>query len=183
MSGSTLASTEVAVPRVVADGARRTAVGAALLACACVLGLLESTLPPVLPVPWLRLGLANIAVVAALALAGPRTAASVSVGRVLLVGLASGTLAGPLTIIAGAGAIASVGVMCLLASFGPRYSMVGWSAAGSAAHVLAQFVAAAAVLHSGALLALAPASTLLALVLGASIGLLARTIVSRLPSR
>jgi len=183
VSGSTLASAEVAVARTFADSAHRTAIGAALLACACVLGLLESALPAVLPVPWLRLGLANLAVVAALALVGPRTAAFVSAGRVLLVGLASGTLAGPVTVIASAGAIASVGVMCLLAAYGPRYSMVGWSAAGSAAHVVAQFAAAAVVLNSGALLVLAPASVLVALVLGAGVGLLARMIVSRLPSR
>lgn len=183
MSGSTLASADAAAPRVVSDSTRRTAVGAALLACACVLGLVESALPAVLPLPWLRVGLANIAVVAALALAGPRTAVFVAAGRVFLVGLVSGTLAGPVTLIAGAGALASVAVMCLLASFGPRYSMIGWSAAGSAAHVLAQFGAAAVILHSGALLRLAPPSVLVALGLGVAVGLLVRAIVSRLPSR
>jgi len=183
MSSSMLASAELAVPRLVVGSTRRAAVGAALLACACVLGLLESSLPPLLPAPWLRLGLANIAVVAALAVAGRRTAVIVAMGRVFLVGLATGTLAGPVTLIAGAGAVASVGVMCLLESFGTRYSMLGWSAAGSAAHVLAQFGVAAVLLRSSALLSLAPPSILIALCLGAGVGLLARTVVSRLPSR
>jgi len=183
MPGSTLASAEIPAARLVSDSTRRTAIGAALLACACVLGLVESSLPAVLPVPWLRLGLANVAVVAALVLAGRRAALLVAVGRVVLVGLVSGTLGGPVTLIAAAGALASFGVMCLLASFGTRYSMVGWSAAGSAAHVVAQFGAAALVLDSGALLVLAPASVIVALGLGVATGTLARSIVSRLPSR
>lgn len=184
MPASTLASGETPLPRVaVVRGARHVATGAALLACACVLGLVESSLPPILPAPWLRLGLANVAVVAALALAGWRTALAVGLGRVLIVGLATGTLAGPLTLMAGAGALASVAAMGALASFGTRYSIVGWSAVGSVAHVLAQFAVAAALLHSSALLFLVPPSVLAALALGAGVGLLTRTAVSRLPSR
>ncbi|MCK8114018.1 Gx transporter family protein [Anaerosoma tenue] len=162
---------------------RRVAVGSGLLAVACVLGLIEAAMPGLPLAPWLKLGLANIAVVVALAVADGATAAVVSLGRVVIVGLATGTLGTPVGLIAAAGAIASLGVMWALSSRGDAFSLVGWSAAGSAAHVLAQLVIAGPLVGSWSLMALAPASVLIALPLGALTGYLARTIVSRLTER
>ena len=159
--------------------ARTAARGASLLAVACVLGLVESSVPGLAVAPWLRLGLANVAVVVALALGGARMAAVVSVGRVAIVGLATGALATPASAIGLAGALAALGAMCAAKAL-PGTSVVGWSAAGSAAHVLAQFVAASLLLGTGSLLVLAPPSVLLALLLGACVGLLASVVLSRL---
>lgn len=159
---------------------RRVAAGSALLAVACVLGLVEAALPGLPFAPWLRFGFANIAVVIALALFGGRTAAVVSIGRVGIVGLATGSLLGPTSVLAAAGALASLGVMWVLARSVPGTSPVSWSAAGSAAHVVAQFAAASALLGSGSLLVLAPPSVLAALVLGALVGYLALIAISRL---
>lgn len=154
--------------------------GAALLAAACVLGLIEASMPPLPIAPWLRLGLANIAVVVALAVCGPRTAAAVSFGRVAVVGLVTGTLFTPAFVMSAAGAIAAFGAMAAARALGPRLSPVGWSAAGSVAHVLGQFAAAAFVLGTGSIFVLAAPSALLALVFGISVGTLARLLVSRL---
>jgi uncharacterized membrane protein len=162
---------------------RRVAVGSGLLAVACVLGLIEAAMPGLPLAPWLKLGFANIAVVVALAVADGATAAIVSLGRVVIVGLATGTLGTPVGLIAVAGAIASLGVMWALSSRGDAFSLMGWSAAGSAAHVLAQLVMAGPLVGSWSLMALAPASVLIALPLGALTGYLARTIVSRLTER
>lgn len=153
--------------------------GSALLAVACVLGLVESWLPGMPLTPWLRLGLANIPVVVALAMGAPRMAASVSVGRLVIVGLASGSLATPASAMAAAGALASLLVMWALSRRAVRLTPVGWSAAGSAAHVVAQFIAAGAILGTWSVLRLAPPSVLVALFLGAVIGTLARIVVSR----
>ena len=160
---------------------RYAALGAALLALACILGLIEASLPPIGPVPWLRLGLANIAVVVALAVGGGRMAAVVSAGRVAIVGLATGTLAGPAGAMALAGATASLAVMWVLWRSDVGLSPIGWSAAGSVAHVTAQFAVAAVLLGSSALLTLAVPSLLTALLLGAIVGSLASVVVSRLP--
>lgn len=160
--------------------ARPVAMTAGLLAVASVLGLIEAAMPGLPLLPWLKLGLPNIAVVVALAVSGGRTAAVVSLGRVAIVGLAAGTIGSPVFVIGAAGAVASLIVMWALSRAGGSFSPIGWSAAGSAAHVTAQFLAACWVLGSWSILALAPVSVLLALPLGALTGSLARTVVSRL---
>lgn len=159
---------------------RRVAAGAALLAVASILGLVEAALPGLPFAPWLRFGLANVAVVVALALFGGRIAAVVSFGRVGIVGLATGSLLGPTSVLAAVGALASLAAMWLIARHIPGATPVSWSAAGSAAHVLAQFLAASVLLGSGSLLVLAPPSVLVALILGALVGYLALLAVSRL---
>lgn len=179
MPGSTLVSADVGAP-VRGFTSRPVAMTAGLLALACVLGLVEAALPGLPMVPWLKLGMANIAVVVALVVVDGRSAAVVSIGRVVIVGLAAGTIGSPGFVIGAAGAALSLAVMWMLAQAGPLFSPVGWSAAGAAAHVLAQFVAAGWVLGTWSVLALAPLSVLIALPLGALTGSLARLIISRL---
>lgn len=163
-----------------AFSARPVATAAGLLAVASILGLVEAALPGLLFVPWLKLGLANIAVVVALAVSGGRTAAAVSLGRVAIVGFAAGTLGSPAFVIGAAGAVVSLAVMWALSRAGGLFSPVGWSAAGSVSHVLAQFAAAAWLLGTWSVVALAPVSVLVALPLGALTGFLAQVVVSRL---
>jgi len=175
-----LASADVVVPVVARGPARRVAVTSGLLAVACVLGLVEATVPSLPMAPWLHLGLANVAVLIALVAGGAGMAAVVSGGRVVVVGLATGSLASPTFLIALGGAIASLAVMWALSRFVHGLSAVGWSAAGSAAHVTAQIAVAAALSKTASLLLLAPPSVLVALILGAVVGYLARVAVSRL---
>lgn len=153
---------------------------AALLALAASLGLAESLWLPALPVPGLRLGLGNLAVVAALATLGPARALFVSLGRVVIVGLATGTLLGPVSLISAGGAVAAWTVMVLLQTRGQAFSLVGWSVAGSAAHVLSQLGIAALLASSTAVLMLGPLTLALSLPSGLAIGLLARILLSRI---
>lgn len=161
--------------------ARALAIGAALVALGAVLGLVESALVPPLPVPGVRLGLANLAVVLALAWLGPRRALEVSVLRVLLVALAAGTLGGPGFAMALAGALAAWAVMAALARTARDVSPLGWSVAGACAHVVAQLAVASALVGSAAPLLLSPLSLALALVCGLAIGYSARLLLSRHP--
>ena len=179
MASSTLVSAE-SRPGVRPLASHPVTVTAGLLALASVLGLVEAALPGIPVAPWLKLGLANIAVVVALAVQGGRTAAVVSVGRVIIVGLAAGTIGSPTFIINAAAAVVSLAVMWALSTAGTLFSPVGWSAAGSAAHMAAQFGVAAGLLGSWAIVSLAPPSIALALPLGAATGHLARSVVSRL---
>lgn len=175
---STLASASARTGRLAPS--RSVALGASLLAVACVLGLVEASLPALPVAPWLRLGFANIAVVVALAAGSARMAAAVSAGRVLIVGLATGSLFTPIFAMSAAGAVAALVVMVLVRRAIAGLSPVGWSAAGSVAHVLGQFGAAALLLGTGGVFALVPPSALAAVAFGAVVGSLARIAVSHI---
>jgi heptaprenyl diphosphate synthase len=165
-----------------ADGPARTvALVGLLVAVGAVLGLLESAVLPPLPVPGVRLGVANVATVLALALLGARPALWAGVLRVLAVGLAAGSLGGPATLLALSGALAAWGAMALLARFGGFFSVIGWSVAGASAHVAGQLAAACLVTGSPAPLLFAPLSLGLALVCGLVVGYSTRLLLSRLP--
>jgi uncharacterized membrane protein len=142
--------------------ARKVALVGFLVAVGAVLGLLESTVLPPLPVPGVRLGIANVATVLALALLGARPALWTGLMRVLVVGLAVGSLGGPATLLAFSGAAAAWSVMALLARFGDAFSVIGWSVAAPE-------------------LVFAPLSLGLALVCGLAVGYSARLLLSRLP--
>lgn len=182
MAATTLVhgDTQADAALIISTPARRVATGAALIGVACMLGLIEASMPPLLVAPWLKLGLANIAVVIALAVADVKMALATSFGRLVIVGLATGTLVGPAALIAAAGAAGSLAVMAVLARSGSAFSPIGWSAAGSAMHVLAQLLSACVLLGTTSFLSLAPLSVLLALALGVATGSLALTVVSRL---
>lgn len=177
---STLASAEAIVSPASLRPSREVALTASLLAVACVLGLVEASMPGLPVAPWLRLGLANIAVVVAFAVGTLRTAGIVSLGRVVLVALATGSLFTPTFAMATAGAVASLAAMWGARRLISGLSPAGWSAAGSAAHVLGQFAAAAALLGTGSVIALAPPSVLVSLAFGAVVGSLAQLAVSRI---
>jgi heptaprenyl diphosphate synthase len=150
-----------------------------LLAFASVLGLVETLFMIPLPVPGMRLGLANIAVVIALATLGPSSALMVSLGRVLVVGLATGTLFGPTSAMSLAGALGAWTAMVALASLGGRFSCIGWSVGGSAANVIAQLLVASLLVGTPAPLALLPLSLSLSLPSGVGVGFAARALISR----
>lgn len=152
---------------------------ATLLALACVLGIAETAWLPALPMPGLRLGLANVGTLLALAMLGPADAARVALGRVVVVGLATGTLLGPVGVLSLGGAAASWAVMAVLWRFGDTFSVVGWSIAGSAASVVAQIVVACAVSSSLAPLLLVPLALGLSLPSGLAVGVLAGSLISR----
>jgi len=160
--------------------ARAVAMVAMLVAVAAVLGIVESSLVPALPIPGVRLGLANLAVVLALSLVGRAAALRVSVLRVVVVALATGALGGPAFAMALSGAVASWVVMAWLAGL-RTVSPIGWSVAGAAAHVSAQLVVASLITGSGAALLFAPVSLALALGCGLVIGYASRLLLSRLP--
>lgn len=157
---------------------RRVVLGGVLLAGACVLGLLEASIAS--PVPGVRLGLANIAVIVAFVTVGRRSALAVTLLRVVVVGLATGALLGPVSALAFAGAAASWLAMAFALKSRFGFSLIGVSVAGASAHVLAQFIAAAALTSAPGVLRLAPYALLVSLLFGIATGFAARSVVSRL---
>jgi len=120
---------------------RRQVFLALLVALAVTMHALETLLPT--PIPWLRLGLANIMTLAALYLYDGRAAWTVSLCRVGLGGLLLGRLFSPGFWLALSGTIVATSVMLIAYRVaGRRLSPVGISAIGAAGHALGQVLAA-----------------------------------------
>jgi heptaprenyl diphosphate synthase len=119
------------------EPSRRVGYVGLLVAMGLVLQLVETSLPPLLPIPGARLGLANLATVIALFFLGPAEALEVTVMRTLLGGLLRGSLIG--LALGTGGALAAWCVMTALYLIYPTpFSITGVSIAGAAAHNTAQ---------------------------------------------
>lgn len=164
-----------------ADRARAIARTGLLVTAAAVLGYLEATMMVPMPVAGLRLGLANVAVLIAFAAVGPANALLVSLGRVLLVGLATGTLFGPVGLMSVVAALAAWCAMALAYRW-TGFSVAGWSMAGSTAHVMAQLGVASLLVGTPAPLLMTPVSLALALATGLAIGFVSNLLLVRIPS-
>jgi heptaprenyl diphosphate synthase len=109
------------------------------LLSAYALGLhgFESFLPT--PIPWLRLGLANIITLTTLLLYGIRAAMTVTLIRVILGSLFTGTFLGPAFILSFGGGITSTIAMGIVVSIIPKlFGPVGLSLIGALFHNIAQ---------------------------------------------
>jgi heptaprenyl diphosphate synthase len=127
---------------------------AALVALATVLQMLESFIPG--PVPGLKLGLANVATLLAFLLFGARAAFEVSVSRVLLTSILTGSFLSPGFMLSFCSAIAGTSAMAVIFSFQrvlnrQFLSLIGISVVGAFVHNLAQLCAAYALIirHKG----------------------------------
>ena len=153
---------------------------AVLTALALALSMAERMLPltVLIPLPGLRLGLANLVTVFALCRLSKREALLILVARCLLGAIGGGmltSLAFSLT-----GGLLALAVMALLLHC-PGLSLVGVCVAGAAAHNAGQILAAMAVLGSGAPLAYLPALLLASLLTGAVTGTVSMLLVHRIP--
>lgn len=109
------------------------------LLSAYALGLhgFESLLPT--PIPWLRLGLANIITLTTLLLYGMRASIMVTLIRVILGSLFTGTFLGPAFILSFGGGVTSTVAMGIIVSLIPKlFGPVGLSLIGALFHNIAQ---------------------------------------------
>lgn len=145
-----------------------------MVATASVLHVVESWLPLPFPVPGAKLGLANIVTLVALLWWGRNAALLIAVARVVLGSLFGGVLLGPAFAMALAGAIGSLLVMDAVCSFAAqRFSSVGLSVLGAAAHSVVQLMVAAVLVNSAGVLAYLPWLILFAVPTGFFTGLVA----------
>ena len=160
--------------------ARRQVFLALFIALAVSLHILESLLPS--PVPWLRLGLANIMTLSALYLYGGRAAWTVSLARVGIGALLLGRLFSPGFWLALTGAIVATSVMIIMHQICRRYlSPVGISAAGAAGHALGQVLAARLlIIQHEAIWQIAPLFLFFTVFSGVLTGWLATVLLQRL---
>ena len=157
--------------------AKKTAYYALCIALAFVFSYLQSLIPLNIGVPGIKLGLANLVVVAALYVMGDRDAFIISMIRILLCGL---TFGGVFSLVYSfAGGILSFAVM-LLAKRSKRLSVLGVSVLGAAVHNVGQIAAAAAVMENAGVFYYLPVLLLSGAVTGALIGILSGTVISRI---
>lgn len=151
----------------------RTVTLAMLLAMALVLHVLEGTLPPPLPFPGVKLGLANVMTVVALLLLGPVAGLSLALGRSVLGGVIGGTfLSVGFFLSLGGGLASALVVLLALRWLRPALSLIGISVLGALTHNTVQLVLAwAFFIQQGALFYYLPLLWLLALVSGTATGL------------
>lgn len=144
-----------------------------LVALGLVLQIIEGSIPPILPLPGAKLGLANLATVIALVTLGPWEALAVNVLRCLLGGLLRGSFVG-LALSLTAGTAATL-VMAALYSLGPRpFSLTGISIAGAVTHNAVQLWVAMWLVGFPGLKYYLPYLLLIALPTGFFIGVAAR---------
>lgn len=150
---------------------RRLALCAVLTALALALSYMESFFPLSLlvPLPGIKLGLANIVTLFALYTLGPGQAVLILLARCLLGALFAGNMNA--LIFSLLGGVAAMGVMILLTRF-RRLSVYGVSMGGAAAHNCGQVAAAVVTLGSRAPLAYLPVLLAVSLLTGALTGLM-----------
>ena len=150
------------------------------MALALSLQLVESMLPMPLPVPGLKLGLANLVSVYLLLAADWRMAMRVAAVRVLLSALFGGTLLGPAFWLSTAGAAASLAGMTLLWQLASaKVTILGISLAGAVLHNAAQLAMASYLMKTTGVFSLWPWLVLFAVPTGYLTGWSARVLWRR----
>lgn len=129
---------------------RRITIIGMLVAQALVLQFIERLIPNPIPVPGIKLGLANIVTLFSLVVFDFKATLSIILLRVVLGSLLLGTFLGAGLFMSLAGAVAAGCIMALLLRFLPDISLIGVSIAGSVAHCTGQLIIAALLInHSG----------------------------------
>lgn len=157
---------------------------ALFIAMASVLHVVESWIPIPLPVPGIKLGLANIVSLIVIILYGWRDAIYVAVIRVFLASLFGGIFLGPAFAMSISGAIGSTVIMAYVYhEWHPQFSLMGISIIGAVIHNMVQITVAALLVSSVNLLWYLPYLILFALPTGLATGITTIYFVAKAPKQ
>ncbi len=160
---------------------KKLALMAMLTAASLIVFVIEAQIPAPVPVPGVKLGLANVITLVAMLLLGRREA-----GLILLVRIAMGSVfAGGVSgfIFSICGGVLAYAAMCLTVKAFPLKMLWVVSALGAVAHNIGQLIAAVAITKTAALLVYAPALLASGIVTGVFTGLAAMYLLRRLDKR
>ena len=144
---------------------------------ALILSYVESRIPPLVAIPGIKVGLANIAVIFALYKFGAKEAVIVSIIRVLLVSMLFGS---PVSMIYSLmGAILSLGTMILLKRFTPLRE-VSISVCGGVVHNIGQIAAASFLLSTNIFIYYLPFLLLSGTIAGIAVGVASAFLIKRI---
>lgn len=148
-----------------------------MVALALILSYVERLIPVPMPVPGIKLGLANLVTIIALYLMSTRDALIVSVLRVIIMGALFGS--GFSTIYALCGALCAWAAMAALKR-GDMFHIITVSAMGGVCHNIAQLAVAQFITRTPALILYMPILAISGLVTGVIIGTASQTMLTRL---
>ena len=156
---------------------KRIAVFALCIALAFTLSFLETLIPINIGVPGVKIGLANLVVVAALYLLDKKEAFAISMIRILISGL---VFTGAFSLLYSfTGGIISFLVM-LLAMKSKKISILGVSILGAVVHNLGQIIVAAIVMETARIVYYLPVLLISGAAAGIVVGIISKIIVERL---
>ena len=159
------------------SNSKRLTVLALCTAAALILSFIESQIPPLIPIPGIKLGLANLATVFVLYRLGAKEAFTVSALRVILSSLLFGSLSSFFYAIAGA--MLSLSVMLILKHL-RIFSKAVVSVAGGVAHNIAQIGVSMLILQTDVVIYYLPALLLSGIITGAVIGVASAFLLNKL---
>lgn len=148
-----------------------------LVALAFILSYIESLFPIPLPIPGIKVGLANLVVLAALYTMGVKEALVLSFIRIILVGFTFGNLS---TMMFSLGGGLLSWLLMVLAKRSKQLGLVGVSVIGGLSHNIGQIVVAMIVIENIYVLGYLPILLVFGAVTGTIIGILGSLIVKRL---
>lgn len=159
------------------EKARKVALYGILIALAMVLSFVETLIPIPIPVPGVKLGLANLVTVAGLYLVGIPGTICVTILRIILVGFSFGN---PSSMLYGlSGSILSLVVMSAAKKY-HLFSQIGISVLGGVFHNIGQITFAAVIVHTPGLYYYLPALMAAGCIAGVIIGILGGIMTERL---
>ncbi|HHV13101.1 MAG TPA: Gx transporter family protein [Clostridiales bacterium] len=148
-----------------------------LVALAFILSYIENLIPIPVPIPGIKLGMANLVVITALYSLGIKEALSLSILRIILVSFTYGS---PSTMLFSlAGGLLSWGIMALFKN-GKLFSFVGVSILGGIFHNVGQILTAVFVVENINIVYYLPFLLISGVFTGALIGILGAMILKRL---
>jgi len=157
---------------------KRITASAVLAAAALIIFAVEAQLPPLVPIPGIKLGLANVITVFALYYLGAPAAAAILAVRIVLGSVLLGQVGAMLY--SAAGGLLAFAVSALLKRAFPPERLWVVSVFGAMAHNVGQMAAAVAVTATPALLWYLPALLISGIVTGAFTGLCAQFVYRRI---
>lgn len=160
--------------------AKRLSTFGMLVALAFIFSYIELLVPFHFIVPGMKLGLANIVVVTALYLLGPKDAFTISFVRIVLVAFTFGNLNTMLYSLAGG--ILSFIAMAMAKKIG-AFSVIGVSVLGAVFHNIGQIFVAMFMLETKTLVNYLPFLVIMSLVTGVLIGIVGGELTKRLKMR
>ena len=151
----------------------------AMLTAASLIGfVIEAQIPAPVPVPGVKLGLANVITLVAMLLLGRREAGLILFVRIAMGSVFAGGVSGFIFSICGG--VLAYAVMCLTVRAFPLKMLWVVSALGAVAHNIGQLIAAVAITKTAALLVYAPVLLASGIVTGVFTGLAATYLLIRL---
>lgn len=157
---------------------KRITLTAMLVAVAMVLSYVETLIPIFTAVPGMKIGLTNIVVLVALFYMDAAYAFGINMVRIVLVAFTFGNMFALMYSLAGG--LLSFAVMVVLKKTG-KFSYVGISVAGAAAHNIGQIIVAIFVLGTAQIAYYLPILLVTGVISGCLVGIVCGEVIKRLP--